>query len=141
MSKMPKGVIPWSAAMPATMRLVDVPMSVMQPPRTATMLRGIISFLSGTPVTCDNLKMIGISTTTTGVLLRKAEASVAPSMTSTIARRGCFSARFMTKSAARLMVPVRMSAPASTNIAPMVSGALFEKTENSPFSSSSPSAA
>ena len=85
--------------------------------------------------------MIGISSTTTGVLLRKADSTAAPSATSARASRGCIFARAMMRSATRLITPVRISDPDSTNIAPTVSGALLEKTEKSDFSLSRPNSA
>ncbi len=115
--------------MPSTTRLVEVPIKVSVPPSTAMIDSGMSSFLALTPVTSASFIMMGMSTTTTGVLFRKAEAKSAPTRTSTIASRGCFSARFMIASATRWITPVRMSAPDNTNIAPMTIGAELEKTE------------
>src|SRR3546814_6526433 len=64
--------------MPSTTRLVDVPIRVSVPPSTAAIDSGISSFFALTPVTSESFIMIGINTTTTGVLLRKAEATSAP---------------------------------------------------------------
>jgi hypothetical protein len=72
---MPKPSSPLLRATESTSRLVDVPISVVVPPRTQTYDKGISNFLGLTLIAWARRMMIGIMTTTTGVLFMNAEAT------------------------------------------------------------------
>ena len=61
--------------MPWTTRLVDVPMSVHMPPRMAAYDSGMRNLRTARPVLRAHCLMIGMKTTTTGVLFRKADTA------------------------------------------------------------------
>ena len=81
-----------------------------------------------TPIECANCTAMGISTTTTGVLFMKADASTVNPAIAASTRTGCFApcreiSRVMLASA-----PVRTSPPDRMNIAAIVQGAGLENT-------------
>ena len=87
-SNMPNGARPPLWATPSTSRLVDVPISVVVPPKIDAKDRGI-SNLDG-EIFNDLASRIatGINTTTTGVLLMKADRKITASIMTRIARMG-----------------------------------------------------
>ena len=72
---------------------------------------------------------IGSITTTKGVLFTKAEASVTPRPKVTKVKAGCASALRAASWPTVSKTPVRTRAPTMMNIAAIVQGALFDRTE------------
>lgn len=120
--------------------LVEVPISVTVPPRITTKESGIRSREGSTSTCRESPKATGISTITTGVLLRKAEASAAARKNTTSAQRGLRAESRPNSSTSISSAPVRTSAALRTNISPIVAGAGFESAVRTAFCSTSPSA-
>ncbi len=88
-----------------------------------------MNLVAATFITRESRFMIGIITITTGVLFMKAEATKVPAPISAMASLGLRSVRRMMIPEISSSAPVRSKAPLSTNIAPMVIGALLLKAE------------
>ena len=128
-SNIPKGSIPPSWDTPSTRRLVDVPISVVVPPRIAAKDSGMRSFDGATPIVLASLIATGLSITTTGGVLMNADSVMTPSIMAIMARVAeLFSARREMLRPAASITPVRSSAADRTNIAAIVIGAELEKT-------------
>ena len=108
---------------------MEVPISVSVPPRMVRKDSGISSRVEAMPSFLATSTMIGMKTITTGVLFMTAEARTTPTPMIASVRTGRCSARETSQDAAPSSVPVRTSAPDSTNIAAMVIGAGLAKTE------------
>ncbi len=108
-----------------------MPISVVVPPKIAAKESGISSFDGATPIVRASWITTGISTTTIGVLFMRADRIITPSIMASIATTG--DARLASRETSRpaaSITPVRSSAADNTNMAAIVIGAEFEKTES-----------
>lgn len=130
-SNMPKAAMPPVWATPSTRRLVEVPISVVVPPKIAAKETGIRKRDGATPSDRASPMATGITTTTMGVLLMKALIPITPAISAIRAVAGWapFDRRD-TSLAAASMTPVRSSAADSTKSAATVIGAALENTDN-----------
>ena len=87
-SNIPNGAMPCCCATPSTMMLVDVPISVVVPPKIAAKERGISSFEGEILIARARRIATGMRMITTGVLLIKAESSTTPSISAITASVG-----------------------------------------------------
>jgi len=131
---MPKGARPLFCATPSTRIFVEVPISVIVPPKIEAKESGISSLDGASPIDFARLMATGIKMTTTGVLLMKADNTITPAIIAMIATIGDdFLASCDTSRPPASITPVRSSAADRTNIAAIVIGAEFENTPSTSF--------
>ena len=114
-------------ATPAPRRLVEVPISVVMPPRSAAKLSGIRAFDVGTPRVAAMAVMIGRNITTTGVSLTTELTTMAAAMTRMTAPMPDRPPRRASIAAGRSRESVWYNPWPTTIIASTVISASFEK--------------
>ena len=87
-SNMPNGAIPCFWATPSTRILVEVPISVVVPPKIAAKDNGIRSFDGAMLIALASRMATGIRMITTGVLLMKAERKMTAAIMTITAMAG-----------------------------------------------------
>ena len=118
---------PMSETTPLTRMLVDVPISVQQPPKMDAKLNGMSSRVGATPMAVDSWMTTGMKTATMGVLLMKALITATVSSMLTMPSEGCARNRPVTRCTSTCRAPVFSSAAESTNMKATVSVAGLEK--------------